>query len=177
MDNQLKPQAGQAQRTPADRGEDSRAEFTRRILIVTGVAVAAVAAVMLFVLASDIVFLFFAAVLLAILLRAAGDALGRRTGLGLGWSFGLVVVTLGAAFAVAAYAAGSMAVAQFNHLVADLPKSTEQARAYVRQYPWGDAALQWMPAAGDLFDRSVSPASRAAGFLSTTFGLFGTCWC
>ena len=174
MDNDMKPKVVPAQPTPAGRAEPSTAEFTRRVLIVTAVAVAAGAAVAVFALASDIFFLFFAAVLLAILLRAASNALGRLTGLGTGWSFGLVVVTLAAVFAAAAYAVGSMAVTQFNLLVADLPKSTDHARAYVQKYSWGTAALQRIPEAGDLFGGSVNPASRVARFFSTSFGVLGS---
>ena len=150
-----------------------RAEFTRRVLIVTGVAVAAGAVLALLVLASDVVFLFFAAALLAILLRSASDALDRRTGLGPKWSFGLVVLAAAAIIVAGTYAVGSTAVTQFNHLVADLPRSTDQAREYLRQYPWGDDALRQMPAAGDLFGGSGKIASRATWFFSTTFGLLG----
>ena len=156
MDETLKPLVLAADPTPAGGGEPSRAEFTRRVLIVTGVVVVAAGAVAaLFVLASDVFFLLFAAALLAILLRAASDALGRRTGLGPKWSFGLVVLAVIAVIAVIAagtYAVGSTAVTQFNHLVADLPRSTDQARAYLRQYSWGDDSLRQMPAAGDLLE-------------------------
>ncbi len=162
MRNDPKSKALAAQLAPAGRAEPTQSEFTRRVLIVAAVAVAAGAAVALFVLASDIVFLFFAAVLLAILLRAAGDALARWTGLGPMWSLGLVVVTLAVVLAAGMYAVGSMVVTQFNDLVADLPKSADQARAYVRQYPWGEAALRRMPEVGDLFSGSFNPASRAA---------------
>ena len=153
MDETLKPLVLAADPTPAGGGEPSRAEFTRRVLIVTGVVVVAAGAVAaLFVLASDVFFLFFAAALLAILLRAASDALGRRTGLGPKWSFGLVVLAVIAVIAAGTYAVGSTAVTQFNHLVADLPRSTDQARAYLRQYSWGDDSLRQMPAAGDLLE-------------------------
>ena len=146
MDEKLKPRALPAHPTPAEGGEPSRAEFTRRVLIVAGVAVAVGAVGALFVLASDVFFLFFAAALLAILLRSASNALGRRTGIGPKWSFGLVVLAAAAVIAAGTYAVGSTAVTQFNHLVADLPKSTDQARAYLRQYPWGEDALRQMPA-------------------------------
>jgi len=137
----------------------SRAEFTSRVLIVAGVAVAVGAVGALFVVASDVFFLFFAAALLAILLRSASDAFDRRTGIGPKWSFRLVILAVAAVIAAGTYAVGSTAVTQFNHLVADLPKSTDQARQ--------------IPAAGDLFGGSGKIASQAAWFFSTTFGLLG----
>lgn len=174
MRNDLETKALSDQPSPAEPAGPTRPEFTRRVLIVTAVAVAVGAAGALFVLASEIFFLFFAAILLAILLRAAGDALARWTGLGPMWSLGLVVATLVVVFAVGMYAFGSMAATQFNDLVADLPKSAEQTRAYIRQHPWGEAALRRMPEAGDLIGGSFNPASRAARFFSTTFGVLAS---
>ena len=62
----------------------SRWEFTRRTLIVAGVPTLLLAVGVAFARAYDIFFLFFAAVLLAIALRALGDAVSRRTGLAAG---------------------------------------------------------------------------------------------
>ncbi len=100
---------------------DSR--FTRHVLTVASVTV-------------------MAGMALAILLRAAAESLGRRKGLGAGWSLGGMVTTLAAAFAVGAYMAGSMAVVQLNQLTAELPKASHYVRAFLRQYPWGDTVLQ-----------------------------------
>ena len=160
-------QAGEATRP-------SRSEFTRRALIVAGIAVGTVAAVFAFTLESDIFFLFFAAVLLAILLRSTSDALARRTGLGPGWSLAAVVGVLVALAAAAAYGAGAMAVAQFNQLADDLPRSLDQARAYLRQYPWGDDLLRQAPSALELVTGGQgNAAAHAAAFFSTTFGVLG----
>ncbi len=173
MDDELKPQTLPTLPASANNDKPSRSEFTHRVFIVTGVVVAYGVAVALFVLASDIFFLFFAAVLLAIILRAASGAVGRWTGLGPGWSFGLVVITLTVLLGAATYAVGSTVVAQVNQLVADLPKSLDQAREYVRQYPWGDQVLQQVPDAGELLG-SANPARQAARFFSTTFGALGS---
>ena len=173
MDDKLKPRTLAAHPASASDSELSGAEFTRRVLIVIGIVVATCTVVALFVLASDVVFLFFAAALLAIILRSASDALERQTGFGPKWSFGLVVLVAAAVIAAGTYAVGTTAVTQFNQLVADLPKSAEQARAYLQKYPWGDEALRQMPAPGDLFGGSGKLASRATWFFSTTFGLLG----
>jgi len=173
VDDKLKSQALPAHSAPTGGGELSQTKFTSRVLIVIGVVAAVGTIGALFVLASDIVFLFFAAALLAILLRAASDALDRRTGVGPRWSYGLVVLAVAAVFAAGTYAVGSTAATQFNHLVADLPKSTDQAKAYVQQYSWGNDALRQMPTAGDLFGGSSKIASGTTWFFSTTFGLLG----
>lgn len=173
MDDERKPQTPPTQPARASYDEASRAEFTRRVFLVTRIAIASGVGVALFVLASDIFFLFFAAVLLAILLLAASNALDRWTGFGPRWSFGLAVVTLTVALGAVAYAVGSTVATQLNELAADLPKSMEQARTYVRQYPWGEQLLQQLPDAGELFG-SAKTASHAARFFSTTFGALGS---
>jgi predicted PurR-regulated permease PerM len=152
----------------------SRSEFARRALIAAGIAVGTLAVVVAFARASDIFFLFFAGILLAILLRSTSDALARRTGLGPGWSLAAVVGTLVALAATAAYGAGAMAVAQFNQLADDLPRSLDQARAYLRQYPWGDDLLRQAPTVRELVAGGQgSAASHAVTFFSTTFGVVG----
>lgn len=158
----------------AEPGGDPGPGFTRRVLVVAVVALLAVGAAAAFVKASDVFFLFFAAVLLAILLRAASDALDRRTKLGPRWSFGLVMFVLACGLAAAGYAAGATAVAQFNQLVADLPKSVEEARGYLRQHPWGDEALRHAPTAEELATGGTgTAASSVTRFFSTTFGVLG----
>lgn len=152
----------------------SRAEFARRTLVVAVVAAGAVAAAWAFGRASDVFFLFFAAVLLAILLRGTSDALARRTGLSPGWAFGLLVLGLATAAGVAVYALGAVAVAQFGRLADELPRSLDQARSHVRQYPWGAEALRRTASAQALVSGGRgSAASHAAAFFATTFGVAG----
>ncbi len=149
-------------------------DFTRRVLIVTAVALVTVAVAALFAIASDVFFLFFAAVLLAILLRGCSDALGRWAKVDPRWSYALLLVALAGVFVGCVVVLGSMAVAQFNQLAADLPKSTEQARSYLRQYAWGDEALSHVPTAETLVTGgSGNIADRTTRFFSTTFGVLG----
>lgn len=156
------------------RTDTPRAEFTHRVLVVVGIVTLTAAAGAVFVKASDIFFLFFAAILLAVLLHSASNALDRRTKLGPRWSFGLLMFALAAALAVGAYWVGSLAVVQFNQLVADMPKSVEQARAYVREQPWGQEVLRQAPTAEELVTGGEgNAASHATRFFSTSFGVLG----
>jgi predicted PurR-regulated permease PerM len=146
----------------------SRPGFTRRVLIVAGVTVLAAA----FVQASDVFFLFFLAVLLAILLRGAGDALARRTGIGPGRALTLVAAALAALAAGVALAAGSMAAGQVERLASDLPQSVEQVRNYLRERAWGRELLRHAPSADGLVSGGDA-AARVAAFFSTTLGAVG----
>lgn len=157
--------------TPAPR---SNSAFTRHVLIAACVTITAVSGMALLVLACDVVFLFFAAALLAILLRAAVEFIDQRVGLGPEWSFGLVVLVAAAAFAYGGYLAGSTVLTQFNQLSADLPKASKQAREFVQQYSWGDTVLQQVPDADDFSVGLANPVSSAARAFSTSFGLLGS---
>lgn len=163
-----------AERRPARRPGTTRAEFTRRALIAAGVAALAVAAGAALVRAYDIFLLVFMAVLLATLLRAVSDGLARHTGLAPGWSLALVVTALAGAAAGGAYAAGSTAAAQLDQLVADLPRSLEQAKSYLARYEWGRQLLeQTSPVMGLASGGPGGAGSRAVDFFSMTFGLVG----
>ena len=150
------------------------AAFVRRVLIVAGVAVLAVAVVAAFARAYDIFFLFFLAILLAVLLRAAARGVGRYTGLGAGWSLAAVVLVLLALTAAAGYAAWATVAAQVDQLAANLPKSIDHARAYLQQRPWGRQALEYAPKADQWTSGGPdNAAARVTSFFSTTFGLLG----
>ena len=149
-------------------------EFTQRVLIVAAVALVTLAAATAFALAYDVFFLFFLAVLLAILLRAAGNALARTTGIGPGWSLGIVIAFLLALAGGGAYGLGTVVVGQVNQFSSDLPKSLDQARNYLQQYAWGREALQQAPSAERLVvGRPGDAAARVTSFFSTTFGVIG----
>jgi predicted PurR-regulated permease PerM len=152
----------------------SQGGVARRAVVVAGVVTLFAAAAAAFARAYDVFFLFFAAVLLAVLLRGLADRLDRRTGLGPGWSLAIVLVAAVVLGVGGAYAVASMAAGQLDRLVSDLPRSLDQARAYLRQSEWGRAALDHAPTADGL--RSGGPgnaASAAASFFSTTFGVLG----
>ena len=152
----------------------SRSEFTRRVLVVVGVVALAVALAAVFVRAADIFFLFFAAVLLANLLRSASDALSRWTGVGPHGALGLVVLALLGLFAAAAYFVGEMVVGQVANLAAELPRSVDQVRAYLHRYPRGEELLRHAPPVRDVLNGGAGDvAARTAAFFSTTFGVLG----
>lgn len=160
--------------TPGSGTAASRYEFARRVLIVAGVATLVVALAAALVWASDVFFLFFLAVLLAILLRGASDAVARRTGIGAGWALALVVVVVLGVVAGSLAAMGAMVVNQLDQFAATLPKSLDQARGYLHQYGWGRQFLDYAPSAQRLIEgQPGTAATRITSFFSTTFGILG----
>jgi predicted PurR-regulated permease PerM len=152
----------------------SQTEFAHRTLVVAGIVTLFVAGAAAFARASDVFFLFFAGVLLAILLRTVADAVTRYTGIGPKWGLGLVVFVLLGLVGTGAYFAGSMVVSQVNQLARDLPNSLDQARDQLRQYPWGRELLEHAPSARSLATGGTgNVTSSVTAFFSTTFGFLG----
>lgn len=151
-----------------------RREFTRRVWIVAGVVVLVAALGYVVVGAADVFLLTFGAILLAILLRTAADALARRTGLGPGGALGVILAVLGVAGAAAVYFVGATAEDQFVKLTEELPKAVARAREYLEARPWGRQVLSRAPAAQDaVAGEPAKAASQVATLFSTTFGAVG----
>ncbi|MFC7474177.1 AI-2E family transporter [Dankookia sp. GCM10030260] len=124
-------------------------------------------------LAPEVPLLGFAAVLLALALRAGGEPLARRTGLP-DWAAVLVVSLLVmVALGLAAWAAAGPLAEQATQLAQSLPKSLEALRGRVAGTGWGDWLLhQARP--GQLLgsggaENAAAAAAMAAG--STLGGL------
>lgn len=151
-----------------------RVEFTRRVWIVAGVAVAVAVLGYVVAVASSVLLLGFAAILLAILLRTVADALGRWTGMGPRWAFGVMLVALTIAAAGSVYFVGAVADEQLGKLAEEVPKSVERVREYLGGRTWGRQVLRWLPAAREaVTDRPGAAAAPVASFFTTTFGAIG----
>lgn len=148
--------------------------FVRRVLVVAGVGLLAVAAGWAFHRAYDVFFLFGLAVLLGVLLRALADALDRRTRLGPRWSLALVVFAAVSALATAGALVGEVVVAQADRLADDLPRAVARTREYLAGREWGRQVLDHAPTAGRvLTDDRPAVVASAGWFFATTLGVLG----
>ncbi len=109
--------------------------YTQRVLIATGLLGRAVLLGTLFVLASDVFFLFYLAVMFAVLLRTMSDALSARTKLGPVRSLVVVTLALTAAMGFGAFATGALAAREVEQLSTDLPGSRGHDQEYVGRFP------------------------------------------
>ncbi|RAI55264.1 AI-2E family transporter [Roseicella frigidaeris] len=124
-------------------------------------------------LVPEVPLLGFAAVLLALALRAGGEPLARRTGLP-DWAAVLLVAALTvAALALAVWAAAGPLAEQATQLAQRLPQSLETLRGWLSGTAWGDWLLrQAEPGqliSGSSAETAAQAAARAAG--STLGGL------
>lgn len=119
-----------SERPALDRGAGGPASFTLRVLIATGVAGLAAAAV---IRAVDGFFLFFLAALLAILLRTAADTPARYVPLGRGWALGVVAAAAAGLLAAGVYAVGTLMAGQADQLPADLVRAVGRVEDSLRR--------------------------------------------
>jgi predicted PurR-regulated permease PerM len=149
--------------------------FFRRTAGVVGILMLAITLGAVFILISDVFFLFFAAILLAILLRSSAEAIARGIGIRPSASLGIVVVLISALVIVAVVVLGAMATHQVEQFIASLPSSFQAAKEQLRGYSWGDEVLQVLPSGQEIVanGQSGSMAGRFTSFFSTTFGVLG----
>ncbi|GGC38298.1 AI-2E family transporter [Siccirubricoccus deserti] len=138
------------------------------VLILLGILLA------LLWLAPEVPLLGFAAVLLAVALRAGADPLARRTGLP-GWAAVLIIAALVAlAIGLAGWAAAGPLAEQARQLSAELPRSLEALRNRMAGTGWGDWLLR-QAEPGQLLSGGggADAAAAAAQAASSTLGGLG----
>ena len=111
--------------------------FARYVVI----AVAIMAAAIVLVRIANVLLLGFGAVLFAVIIRAAGEAVSRVLPVSPRWGSVMVIAILAAGIALLVYAAGSQAARQVAEFQQRLPEAAADARAHVAGTPLGDAIL------------------------------------
>jgi predicted PurR-regulated permease PerM len=149
----------------------------RRVVPLIAVSAALILFVAVFVYASQVFFLFFAGMLLAILLRAATDWLTDRTGMRESWSLAAVVITALVAFGLVAYALAPGVAVQIDELVRQVPQAWERLNDHLEQYEWGRRLLSTEGTVRSVVSQAPGVVSHTFGFVSKTllvllFGVF-----
>lgn len=146
--------------------------FTKRVLITVGIVLLMLLLVVLFYLAIDVVLLVFAAILLAVFLHGLADLVGRYTKLSEGLSVLLVSLILLAVLAGAISLLAPSVAEEVRHLRDELPRSAQQASAYISQFGWGRTIIEQMPSANEVMAKAdaSSVATRVGGYFSSTLG-------
>ncbi len=138
------------------------------VLILLGLVLA------LFWLAPEVPLLGFAAVLLALALRAGGEPLARKVGLPAWAGVLIVAVLVVVAIGLAGWAAAGPLTEQARELAQQLPRSFETLRDKLADTGWGDWVLRQVDP-GRLFGISgaENAAAAAASAASSTLGGLG----
>jgi predicted PurR-regulated permease PerM len=143
--------------------------FLRRCLTVAFVALLTAAFAVVVWLAHDVILVAFGAVLLALLLRGAADAVAPRLRLNPSLALALVIVALVAAVSGGFIAFADDAAAQAEELSQRLPRAIDAIRERLTESEWGRALMTRLPAPAD-FDPSRTLA-RTTGAVVSTLGV------
>lgn len=155
--------------------EQSKQDFTKRVLIIVSIVSLTILLIWTFIYVFDVVLLLFAAILLAIFLRGLADLVNRYTRLSEGLAVLLVsVILLGILGGAVALLAPSVAE-QVRHLRDELPKSAQQASAYISQFGWGRTIIEQMPSTDEIMQKvdTSTLLTRVGGYFSSTVGAIG----
>jgi len=132
------PEAGrQAARSAAARAGLSTGEFTRRLLILF--ALGGLAALLWTV--SNVLLIGFGAIMFAVLLSAAGNALHRRAGLPRGLAIAIVALLLVLLTAAVFVLFGSRIATQLGQLASTIPASLTRLRQALADTVWGQRLI------------------------------------
>ncbi len=151
-------------RSPAPR------TFESRVLIAVLITAAIVALLAAFWQSAQVFFLIFGGVLLAVLLRSAGNALARWTGMGVRWAVAIVLIAAFAALGGAGWFAAPSVIEQFQSLQESLGESVDKLRARASELPVGGEAMERASEAGDSLINSGALLQRVAGGFTSVFG-------
>lgn len=158
---------GEGARSEASRPEALDARFVHRSLFV----ILAAGAVYLAWQLSSVLLLVVAAVVVAVLLRAIGDGLARRTPIPAKPAVGVAAILVLAAVGAGLWLFGSVLAGQFGVLAADAPAAAAQIHAALAGLPFGDslagefAKLQQLPNLHGLAGRIGTYAMGAVGVI------------
>ncbi len=149
----------------------SRTEFTRRVLIVLGIVAVAVVLFEVAHAVFGVVLLLFLGVLLAVFLDGLARWLSRHTPLARKASVGVVLVVLTALLIGAGWLLGPRIAEQVAALTEAVPRTMERVEAWLRQFNWGEAVVERMPASpGEVLPENASGLGAVTTAFSTVLG-------
>jgi predicted PurR-regulated permease PerM len=125
---------------------------------------------LLIVVAPDFLLVIFAGLLFGVFFGGGGGWLARRVGIGRRWGIGLFVLLIILALLGAFLAFAPAAAEQFDRLVQEIPAASDELRARLEQYAWGEALLRRITPRALMSNAGEGMATTA---VATTFGALG----
>jgi predicted PurR-regulated permease PerM len=140
-----------------------------------GFAVAAAIGLVIATL-GDVVMIIFAAVLVAVLLRGAGERFGRVLRIGTGWGLVAVIVGVIALLGGLVWWQGQSLMEQFGELQEGLAQQFENLRQQLQQTDWGRRVLHQLPFGLGADNPSQASTSAGASLRSLAGLVAGALW-
>ncbi len=148
-------------------------KFSKKALIGIGTAILAVLTVLLCYLAVDVIFLLFAAILLAVFFRGLGNSVSRYTKLPEGLAVVLVCILLLFVFGMGIWFLAPKIAEQLAAFHEFLPAAIKTFSQRTSEFTWGKLIIEQIPAWEEIFESFVSSEylRGVGGIFSTTFGV------
>ena len=137
-----------------------------RTRTVVNVVIAALA-LLLVIFVSEIVLLLFAAILIAVLLRALAELLAKRVGIPPRWALMIVVVLLALSLTAIGWLVAPSIGEQVGELRSALPTSLQRLQQELQRFVWLETLIDSAPHA-DSVPAQPEVASKATGVISGT---------
>ncbi len=124
-------------------------------------------------LASEVLLLVFAGILVAVFLTALAQWVQGKTGIPYTGALGLVSLSIVAMLSATGYFAAPSVTRQMDELTQRLPRSVERVREQIEAYPWGKRLLsetkdeQALGGTRNIFSRATGAVSSVLGFIGS----------
>src|SRR5688572_11472924 len=169
-----RPRAPMAEQTPDKPSKSEQADrdrFAYRAFVASAIFVAVVGLFLFLWYSVYVLFLLFAGVLLAILLRALAEVVSHFTRLSHRWSLAVVLVVLVVAFSAFWYVAAGQVTEQFKELSAQLPEAWKNFEQKARSTSVGRIAFEQFGGQPSMTQATTQPSQPATAPASQPTGL------
>ena len=127
----------------------------------------AVLGILLLIFVSEIVLMLFAAILMAVLLRALAEPITKRVGIPEGWAVLIVVTLLALTFSAIGWTIAPSIGEQVSELRSALPASLQRLQQELQRFVWLETLLDSAPHSNSTLTQTEI-ASKATGVMSGT---------
>jgi predicted PurR-regulated permease PerM len=149
----------------------SAMSFSRRALVVVGLATGVVLVLLFVWYTADLLMLVFAGVLVSILLHGFSGMLRRMVRVGPAAALAVVSIALITVIIGVVWFATAHIASQVSELWRVLPLALKHLSGYLARYPWAQGMVDSLPAVQEWFSgQNAALVSRLTGLTSTTLG-------
>ncbi len=153
--------------------ENNQHSFSKKVLITIGITALFSLAILFVYFAVNVMFLLFAAILLAVFFRSLGEWINHFTKIPEGFAVLIVCLVIIAVFSFAIWLLAPEVADQIIELREIIPQSLNTLGSRISGYAWGNLVLEQIPTWQELFNRIAGSKflTRISGIFSTTFGV------
>ncbi len=154
--------------SPPGRTRSAGDDYVHRVWVTVLIVTAVGGAILLLWLAYDVALLFFAAVLLGILLRSLASWVSRLTRLRPGWSLSIVLLAMLGLGALLGWLLAAPIASEVDQLSQELPRAISQLQGQLEHYGWGKTLVAKIHQPSGLLAQAGNLVAKATSVFSIT---------